>query len=70
MIVRELIEKLKEYDEDLPVLVYVEAYEDMDQAHGVCIQDSENPGGFLYCKGDHPCDPRWGDGITRAVCIR
>jgi len=74
MIVRELIEKLKEYDEDLRVLVYVEVGEDMDEAHGVCIQDVAKPEEFLYCKGDHPLGPdprwRWIKDADKAVCIR
>jgi len=68
MTVKELIEKLTGLDEDLPVVVYVEVGEDMDDAHDVCIQDRDKPEDWLYCKGDHlfTYDPR----VDRAVCIR
>jgi len=68
MIVRELIEKLEGLNPDLPVLVYVEMSEDMDEAHGVCMQDTLKPEEFLYCKSDHPLT--WGLGYTQAVCVR
>lgn len=72
MTVGELREELDGLDANLPVLVYVQMGEDMDEAHGVCIQDTLKPDEFLYCKGDHPLDPKYGwiPGVTQALCIR
>lgn len=72
MTVGELREELAGLNPDLPVLVYVAMSEDMDEAHGVCIQDTTKPDELLYCKGDHPLDQRYGwcPGITQALCIR
>jgi len=68
VVVKELCEKLLEFDQSLPVMVYVEIGEDMDDVHGVCLQERNKPEDWLYCKGDHlfVYDPR----IDKAVCIR
>ena len=74
MLACELIDKLKMYDGGLHVCVYVAMGEDMDDAHGVCIQDwsrRDEEDHLLYCKGDHPLDPEYGwVKQAKVVCIK
>ena len=58
--VKDLIERLQQEDEDAIVAVYSEIDEGFDFAHEVTTQSRDKPEDFLYCKGDHPLDEKYG----------
>lgn len=73
MKVGELIEKLKEFDEDMVVAVYVKMGEDMDLIrNGPRIETSDRET-QSYCKSDHPLDEKYGwfdsEGPTELLVI-
>jgi hypothetical protein len=61
--VKELIEQLKQYDENLPVMVYDSPSEDGGMVGKVTLQTLDNQ---HYFKGDHPF---YYLDIDKAVCI-